>query len=239
MATRRTPEFGREAVRIALTSGLTRWQAASDLGIGFSTPSKWLRQSRDDQTISASDQDLYKEVDRLGKENRRFGEERDLLKKGHGVLGGAKQVRLAFVDEHRHHGPVARLCKTPNITSRRYRAWCDRPVSQRQRDDLVALARIRERHRLSLGSYGRPRMREELPTHEGGVQGVGFDPGDNAAVETVFKTIKPELIWRQHWQTRQPLETALPNTSMASTIRARRRSALGGKSPSALEQKVA
>ena len=35
-------------------------------------------------------------------------------------------------------------------------------MSQRQRDDMVMLAHIREQHRLSLQSYGRPRMTEEL-----------------------------------------------------------------------------
>ena len=35
-------------------------------------------------------------------------------------------------------------------------------MSQRQRDDMVILAHIREQHRLSLLSYGRPRMTEEL-----------------------------------------------------------------------------
>ena len=35
-------------------------------------------------------------------------------------------------------------------------------MSQRQRDDMVLLVHIREQHRLSLQSYGRPRMTEEL-----------------------------------------------------------------------------
>ena len=35
-------------------------------------------------------------------------------------------------------------------------------MSQRQRDDMVILAHIREQHRLGLQSYGRPRMTEEL-----------------------------------------------------------------------------
>jgi len=75
-------------------------------------------------------------------------------------------MRLAFVDEHRHHVPVERLCRIMDVTSRGYRAWRGRPISQRQRDDLVLLAHIREQHRLSLGSYGRPRMTEE-PTELG------------------------------------------------------------------------
>ena len=43
-------------------------------------------------------------------------------------------------------------------------------MSQRQRDDMVLLAHIREQHRLSLQSYGRPRMTEEL-------QGLGLNVG--------------------------------------------------------------
>ena len=43
-------------------------------------------------------------------------------------------------------------------------------MSQRQRDDIVILAHIREQHRLSLESYGRPRMIEEL-------QGLGVCVG--------------------------------------------------------------
>ena len=55
-----------------------------------------------------------------------------------------------------------RLCHILNVTSRGYRSWRRRPVSQRQRDDMVVLAHIREQHHLSLGSYGRPRMTQEL-----------------------------------------------------------------------------
>ncbi len=81
MAHRHSDDFKQEAVRIALTSGLTRRQVASDLGIGFSTLSKWVQISRAEETISVPDQDLFKEVERLRKKNRRLKEERDILKK--------------------------------------------------------------------------------------------------------------------------------------------------------------
>jgi transposase InsO family protein len=48
------------------------------------------------------------------------------------------------------------------VTSRGFRAWKVRPMSRQQRSDMVVLAHIREQHRLSLQSYGRPRMTEEL-----------------------------------------------------------------------------
>jgi transposase InsO family protein len=35
-------------------------------------------------------------------------------------------------------------------------------MSERQRDDMVILTHIRDQHRLSLQSYGRPRMTDEM-----------------------------------------------------------------------------
>ena len=44
MAMKYTDEFRRDAVRIALTSGLTRMQVADDLGVGMWTQNKWITQ---------------------------------------------------------------------------------------------------------------------------------------------------------------------------------------------------
>jgi transposase InsO family protein len=54
------------------------------------------------------------------------------------------------------------MCRVLQVSERGYRAWRGRPMSQRQRDDMVLLAHIREQHKLSHHSYGRPRMTEEL-----------------------------------------------------------------------------
>lgn len=71
-------------------------------------------------------------------------------------------MRFAFVEERRKDLPVSRLCRIMDVSPRGCRAWRRRPMSRRQRRDLVVLAHIREQFRLSLGSYGRPRMTEEL-----------------------------------------------------------------------------
>ena len=65
-------------------------------------------------------------------------------------------------EEHRHDIPVNRLCQIMDVSPRGYRAWRNRPVSASQRKDLVVLAHIRDQFEQSLGSYGRPRMTEEL-----------------------------------------------------------------------------
>lgn len=81
MAHQHTEEFRAEAVRLALTSGLSRKQVAADLGIGVSTLSHWIWLHRQSDTPDVPDPDLHKEVMRLRKENRTLKEEREILKK--------------------------------------------------------------------------------------------------------------------------------------------------------------
>ena len=82
MARKHTKEFQQEAVRIALSSDLPRKQVAADLGVGFSTLSRWIQIHRHRDDVSApTDVDLEQEVARLRKENRLLKEERDVLKK--------------------------------------------------------------------------------------------------------------------------------------------------------------
>ena len=81
MGAGRTDEFRKDAVRIALTSGLTRKQIADDLGAGMSTLNKWITAHRDTDVVSHEDRELALENERLWRENRILKEERDILKK--------------------------------------------------------------------------------------------------------------------------------------------------------------
>jgi len=285
-------------------------------------------------------------------------------------------MRFKFIDQYSGDLPKAHLCRMLDVTDRGLRAWRTRPMSQRQRGDMILLAHIREQHRLSLGSYGRPRMTEELKelglkvghrrigrlmkendisvvrtqkykvttdsdhsfniaanlldrdftaerpnqkwagdisyiwTHEGWLylavildlhsrRVIGWSvsnrlkrdlairalkmainlrqppPGcihhtdrgsqycshdyqkllrkhdftvsmsgkgccyDNAVVETFFKTLKAELIWRSSWQTRRQAELALFQYINGFYNPRRKHSALGWKSPLAFERKAA
>ena len=71
-------------------------------------------------------------------------------------------MRFRFVEEQRGAFPIDRLCQVLNVSSRGLRAFRNRPASRRQRTDLGVLAHIKEQSRLSLGSYGTPRMTEAL-----------------------------------------------------------------------------
>ena len=81
MGLKRTNEFRKDAVRIALTSGLKCKQVADDLGVGMSTLNKWITAHRDTDVVSNEDFGLAQENDRLRREVRILKEERDILKK--------------------------------------------------------------------------------------------------------------------------------------------------------------
>jgi len=79
-------------------------------------------------------------------------------------------VRFRFIEEHRSAFSIELMCRVMAVSPRGLRAFRSRTASRRQRSDLVTLAHIKEQSRLSLGSYGRPRMTEELKE-------IGLDVG--------------------------------------------------------------
>ena len=68
--------------------------------------------------------------------------------------------RFVFIDAHKKMYSIESLCRVMQVSSGGFRAWRSRPMSQRQRDDMVLLAHIRAQFKLSHYSYGRPRMTE-------------------------------------------------------------------------------
>jgi len=81
MGQTRTDEFRKDAVRLTLTSGLTRKQIASDLGVGMSTLNKWITAHHDTDAVLVEDQKLARNNEQLRRENCILKEERDILKK--------------------------------------------------------------------------------------------------------------------------------------------------------------
>ena len=64
MAKGHSEEFKRDAVRIALTRGLTRRRVAADLGMCVSRLNKWVQVAQDTQDASLPDADLMRDVER-------------------------------------------------------------------------------------------------------------------------------------------------------------------------------
>lgn len=98
---RPTPEFRREAVRLALSSGRTRREIAEDLGIGLSTLTRWLREERDASEPSEAPVDVHAELKRLRRENAVLKQECDILKIGEPwcAIGSSTMANAFFAKE--------------------------------------------------------------------------------------------------------------------------------------------
>ena len=71
-------------------------------------------------------------------------------------------MKFQYIADYRGSLTCNHLCRLMGVTERGLRAWKNRPPSPRQRRDMVLLAHIRDQHRLSLVSSGRPRKMEEM-----------------------------------------------------------------------------
>jgi transposase InsO family protein len=58
--------------------------------------------------------------------------------------------------------PVAFMCRQLKVSTSGYYAWEARPVSQRQQDDERLLPKIKDAHKASRGTYGSPRIHDDL-----------------------------------------------------------------------------
>lgn len=90
MGRTRPDEFRKNALRIALTGGLTRRQVSDDLGVGMSALNKWITRHRDTDVVSKEDLSLAQENDWLGRENRLLTEEREIRRKVTRFIAGLK-----------------------------------------------------------------------------------------------------------------------------------------------------
>jgi len=117
--------------------------------------------------------------------------------------------------------PVAMMCRLLEVSTSGYYAWLKRPPSKRSQEDEVLIEKIRHYHRISDGTYGAPRILEDLQ-EEGvnvgqkrvarlmraaGLQGVTRrkatwttirEPGAEPAPDLVqrnFSVDKPDQLW--------------------------------------------
>ncbi|WP_425537481.1 IS3 family transposase [Phaeobacter gallaeciensis] len=159
---RPTPEFRREAVRLALTSGRTRREIAEDLGIGLSTLTRWLSRERDASDPVEASVDVHAELKRLRRENAVLKQERDILKKAAAFFAKDKSMSFAFIEAEKASFPISGMCRVLGVSQSGFFAWRGRPACQRQKQDLICLAHIRTAFALSNGTYGSPRMHRDL-----------------------------------------------------------------------------
>lgn len=146
-----TRDFRDEAVRLALTSGRSRREAAEDLGVGLSTLRHWLDRHRE-REIDDPPEDRQEDMaaERPRRESEILRQERDILKRATACFAKeGSRWGSGSLDAAKEDFPVQRLCQVLDVSPSGSFAWRSRPASPRRRADLVLLAHIRSAFTLS------------------------------------------------------------------------------------------
>lgn len=71
-------------------------------------------------------------------------------------------MKYAFIQSHQQQHAAQRLCDILGVLTSGYYDWRNRKASQRKRDNIALLHKIRVIHRQSLERYGSPRIHKAL-----------------------------------------------------------------------------
>ena len=91
-----TPEFRAEAVKLVLEGGLSRAQAARDLGVGESVLGRWVARAEEFARPEALSETEHRELKRLRQENRILRKEREILKNAAAFF--AKEILCSLIE---------------------------------------------------------------------------------------------------------------------------------------------
>ena len=71
-------------------------------------------------------------------------------------------MKYAFIQAHRCHYPLTRLCKMLDVSPSGYHDWLNRPDSPRSQENKRLTAKIKTHHQQSRGIYGSPKIHMDL-----------------------------------------------------------------------------
>lgn len=71
-------------------------------------------------------------------------------------------MTFALIDEEKSHHTISRMCRVLGVTAAGYHAWKNRPRSARAIEDELIKERITFHHDASNGTYGVPRLFDDL-----------------------------------------------------------------------------
>ncbi|RZA14656.1 MAG: IS3 family transposase [Proteobacteria bacterium] len=159
-------EFKLEAVKLVRERGVSAAQAARDLDLHENVLRKWVRDHDAGPGSAFPGHGIMRpeqqEIERLRRELARMKAERDILKKGRGLLCQGLDMMFGFVAKHRGIWPVSWICEALGVSRSGFHAWLVRAPSARDRSDEAFGARIRASFVSSDRTYGARRVWRDL-----------------------------------------------------------------------------
>ncbi|MAE75776.1 MAG: IS3 family transposase [Planctomycetes bacterium] len=159
-------EFKLEAVKQVVEHGRPVSEVADSLGVNRNMLSAWKRVFEAEAALAFPGQGKQNEFE---EENRRLRrelaiarQEREILKKGGGLLRERQELKFQFVGDHREIFEVGLMCKTLEVSRSGFYAWLGRPESDRAREDRRLTALIGDIVDESRRTYGSPRVHRTL-----------------------------------------------------------------------------
>ncbi|EOX0729081.1 IS3 family transposase, partial [Klebsiella pneumoniae] len=180
MSGKRYPEeFKTEAVKQVVDRGYSVASVATRLDITTHSLYAWIKKYGPDPSTNKEQSDAQAEIRRLQKELKRVTDERDILKKGRGVLRKAVRLRYAFIRDNTCCWPVRLLCRVLDVHPSGFYAWLQQPHSQRHQADLRLTGQIKQFWLESGCVYGYRKIHLDLR-----------DSGQQCGVNRVWRLMK-------------------------------------------------
>nr|WP_142248188.1 IS3 family transposase [Klebsiella pneumoniae] len=180
MSGKRYPEeFKTEAVKQVVDRGYSVASVATRLDITTHSLYAWIKKYGPDSSANKEQSDAQAEIRRLQKELKRVTDERDILKKGRGVLRKAVRLRYAFIRDNTCCWPVRLLCRVLDVHPSGFYAWLQQPHSQRHQADLRLTGQIKQFWLESGCVYGYRKIHLDLR-----------DSGQQCGVNRVWRLMK-------------------------------------------------
>ncbi|MCO5086540.1 MAG: IS3 family transposase [Methylobacteriaceae bacterium] len=155
-------EFKVEAVRLVRERGVSVAQASRDLDVHENVLRKWVREFGSDPEQAFPGHGHQKpeqlEIERLRREVTKLKAERDIPKKGRGLLREGVDMKFGFVAKHRSVWPVAWLCEALGVSRSGFHAWLHRGLSARAVADEELTTKVRTSFIASARTYGARRV---------------------------------------------------------------------------------
>ncbi|WP_198335248.1 IS3 family transposase [Psychrobacter namhaensis] len=160
-------EFKAEAVKKIADNNGNISATAKQLGIAMQTLSNWQNKANQGKLVGTEqyDPDLMsalEEVKRLKRQLKVAEEEREIFKKGDGVLRQAQLVKYAFIKDNQQIFSITTMCRVLKVKSSSYYDWSSRDISDQQIHRNHCELLVKAAHTETYERYGVDRLHAHL-----------------------------------------------------------------------------